>query len=228
MGSGATALRIPHGGLAGAAWLGVAVAAICCPARARADLATYPDFSSWRDAVSGVVAISIPDPDPAPFTFLGTGTASVTYGDVTFSTDGSISDGSFYNIGMLFSGSPAVLSSQGASTGPENIRITFAAPVYGVALNYGTFEGGDVVFLLSNGDSFTQGSTGGGGYAVPDFAGATDFANPFDSVLITTAASVLDINSISYTRTVPAPAGFTLLAIGGAALILGPRRHRRA
>lgn len=191
-------MRMIRGLPAGGSWLVVALALVCGETPAHAGLVTYLDASSWNGAVSGVSTVTIPDPDPDLFTYFGTGTASVSYGGVTFSTDAGISDSSFFNVGMDFSGLPAVLSSQGASTGPENILVTFPVPVYGFALNYGTFDGSDVTFSLSNGDTFTQSSTGGSSYDVPDFAGATDNVSLFTSVLITSDDAALDVNNVSY------------------------------
>ena len=138
-------------------------------------------------------------------------------------------NGNFFNIGVVFSGLPAVLSDQEASTGVENILISLPGDATGFALNYGTFNGSDVTFLLSNGDSATLGSAGTG-YAVPDFFGVTD-TTPFDSVLTTSPDFVLDLNNVSYGTagaggsTIPEPATWLLLSGGllGAAVV---RRRR--
>lgn len=203
-------------------WLAVALVLSYGGPRARADLTTYADSPSWSGAVSGAITVTIPDSSPDPFTYFGTGTASVSYGGVTFSTDSAISNSSFYNVGSLFSGLPAVLSSQGASTGLEDILITFPVPVLGFALNYGTFDGSDVTFTLSNGDTFTQGSISGSSYDVPGFAGATDLATPFTSVLITSDDFALDLNDVSYApavTAVPELGGLPLCVMGVAAFI---------
>ena len=52
---------------------------------ASAGVTTYPDFTSWSAAVSGVTTVTIPDPAPAEDIYIGTGNASVTYGSLTFS-----------------------------------------------------------------------------------------------------------------------------------------------
>jgi len=62
---------------------------------------------------------------------------------VTFSTNPTLGDGNFFNIGILNSGEPAVLSSQGEDTGVANILITLAAPVTALSLSFGTFDGSD-------------------------------------------------------------------------------------
>ena len=193
---------------------------------ASAGVTTYPDFTSWSAAVSGVTTVTIPDPAPAEDIYIGTGNASVTYGSLTFSQSASLSNGNFFNVGFLFSGDPAVLSSQEQTTGIPNILITFPNPVTAFAFNYGTFNGSAVTFLLSNGDSITQGSTGSG-YAVPDFVGATDTTS-FTSVLVTTPDTVLNLNNVSYGSLVPIPepASLSLLSIGIAG-IAGYRSLRK-
>jgi hypothetical protein len=221
---GVTAMRAIRDVVGNGPWLVVALVLSCRGTPAHADLTTYPDSASWNGAVPGTITVTIPDPAPDLFAYFGTGTASVSYGGVTFSTDGGISDSAFYNIGALFSGLPAVLSSQGASAGPENILVTFPVPVVGFALNYGTFDGSDVTFTLSNGDTFTQGSASGSSYEVPAFAGATDLVTPFSSVLITSDDFALDINNVSYAAapgvtSVPEPGGLPLCVMGVTAFI---------
>jgi hypothetical protein len=181
------------------------IVVLTASAPASADLVFYSDFESWNNAVSSVTTVTIPDPTPDPFIFFGTGSASISYGDITFSTDERISDSAFYNVGSEFSGLPAVLSSQNATTGPENILISFPGPVLGVALNYGTFEGGDVTFTLSNGTMFTLGSLSGSSYDVPSFVGFTDLTSPFSSVRLTSSDFALNLNSVSYAGTSPVP-----------------------
>ena len=90
-----------------------------------------------------------------------------------------------------------------------------------IVLNYGTFGGSDVTFLLSNGDSTTLGSTGSG-YMVPDFFGAIDSAS-FISVLITSSDSTLNVGSA-----VPEPSSLILgsCAVVGTAAFARRRRQR--
>jgi hypothetical protein len=207
-------------------WSVAALAALCGATSARAGIITYPDFATWRSAVSAVTTVTIPDPSPQPFINFGLGSASVTYSGVTFSTNATIGDGFFYNIGVLESGHPAVLSSQQLITGIANILITFPSPVAGFALNYGTFSGGPVTFTLTNGDTVTQGSTGSF-YTVPNFVGATD-STPFTTVLVTSTDSVLNLNNVSYALSaVPEPTGLTLLGVSTAALLGYSRLRRR-
>jgi hypothetical protein len=189
---------------------------------AQAGAITYPDYASWNAAVSGTTTVTIPDPAPLSYSYLGSGSASVTYSGLKFSTSSALSDSNFFNIGSLFSGDPAVLSSQGQSFGVANILITLPEPDNAFAFDYGTYTGSDVTFLLSNGDTIIQGSTGSFGYLVPDFFGVTDTTS-FTSVLVTTPDNVLDLNNLS--RPVPEPASMALL--GTALIAFGVTRRRR-
>jgi PEP-CTERM motif len=198
---------------------------------ARAGLITYPNYASWSAAVSGVNTATLPD-SPS-YIYIGTGSASVTYDGVTFSTSAALSNGQFFNIGTGLLGAPAPeLSSQFQTVGVDNILITFAGPVAGFALNYGTFHGHPVTFTLSNGDSFTQGSTANPNYyPLPDFVGVTD--SPFTSVQITSPDSFLNIGSPSFAAAlataVPEPTSMTMLGIGAMSLVgYGLRRRRQA
>jgi hypothetical protein len=197
-----------------------------------AAIVTYTDFASWSAAVSGVTTVAFPDPPNPYYYFYGTGTASVTYSGVIFSTSAAISDGSFYNLGSGWTHGEVVLSSQGQITGLPNILTSLPGDVTGFALNYGTFDGSNVTFTLSNGDSVVLASTGTGSYAVPDFLGVTD-DTPFHSVLATSPDRVLDLNNVSYGSTgvtgVPEPAAWLLLTTGLAGLLgYGRRRARSA
>jgi hypothetical protein len=196
---------------------------------ARAGLTTYPDIASWSGAVSGVTNVAIPDPAPLPDIFFGSGDASVTYGGVTFSTSAALSNGNFFNVGLLSSGEPAVLSSQEYTEGVANILITLPGPVTALALNFGTFDGSDVKFLLSNGDSVSLGSTSSG-YSVPDFFGVTD-TTAFTSVLLTSTDFVLNMNNLSFgtAAVVPEPSSLTLFCglLAGAGTVFRTRRPRQ-
>ena len=82
--------------------------------------------------VFGVVSanattVTIPEPDPELYILFGIGDASVTYGGVTFVQQDSVGTAALFNIGHLFSGLPAVLSSQ-ARPGLDNILIMLPNP----------------------------------------------------------------------------------------------------
>jgi hypothetical protein len=192
-----------------------------------AGLTTYPDQASWTAAVSGVTTVTIPDVGGFGSQYFGTGDASVTYGGVVFSASSALGNGDLFNVSPEFSTAPPVVSDQQATSGLENILITFPTPVSAFALNYGTFGGSAVTFTLSNGDTFAQGSTGSG-YFVPDFAGATD--NSFTSVLLTSPDYVLNVNNVSYANanaTTPEPSFYAALAVGLIGLAFFQRRRRR-
>ena len=196
---------------------------------ANASLITYSNVGTWNSNVTGVSTVTIPDLAPFSYVYYGQGNASVTYSPDTFSQSGTLGNALFFNVGSnYFNGPTAVVSSQQVSVGVENILITFSGSVDAFALNYGTFQGSNVTFTLSNGDTFTQGSTSANGYAVNDFAGATD-TTPFNSVLVTSPDYVLNLNNVSTAHSaVPEPSSFALLGLGGLGLAVGAYRRRRA
>jgi len=192
---------------------------------ANAGVTLFPDFASWSAAVSDVVTVTIPDPSPAADIFIGSGDASVTYDSVTFSQSGALSNGNFFNVGVLFSGDPAVLSSQEQTTGVPNILITLPEAVTSLSFSYGTFDGSGVSFLLSNGYTTTLGSTGSG-YVVPDFFGITDTV-PFTTVLLTTSSTeVLNLNNVAYGSTIPEASTWVMMVAGFAALGFASYRRK--
>ena len=176
----------------------IAATLIALTAEVQAGVTTYADSSDWNSATTGAVTTVIPDPtSPSGYDIIGFSPASVTYNGVTFST----ANGSEYlsDVGPVFSGNPPVLAAYGPvidTVAPEAVLITFPSAVTAFSLDYGTFDGSNVTFTLGNGDSFTQGSSGGF-YTTPDFAGATD-TTPFSTVLLTSEDVVLDMNNISY------------------------------
>jgi hypothetical protein len=160
-------------------------------ASAQAAPVTYSDFASWSSAVSGTTTVTIPNPS-SPFDSIDIGT--VTYGGVSFSGNATFPDRSgFFNVGPSFPNGepthPAVLSMQQLDFGAVSILITLAAPVTAFSLNFGTFDGFDVAFLM-NGHTITSGSTGDINkldssfyYQPNDFFGVTDLT-PFTTVLV--------------------------------------------
>ncbi len=174
--------------------------------------------------VHAATTVVVPDPAPSSFTFFGAGDASVTYDGVVFSQSAALSNGNFFNVGVAYSGSPAVLSSQEQSTGMANILVTLPGPVKFVSIDYGTFDAGPVTFELSDGTSFSQPGTSSG-YATPgifSFVAST----PITSVLVT-EGNLIHIESVTYSA-VPETATWTLMIAGfvglGAALRLGRRK----
>lgn len=187
---------------------------------------SYTDFVSWNTAVPGFTAVTIPEP-VSGFQYFDTG--SVTYGDVTFSTSSTLSNGFLFNVGLAFSGSPAVLSSQQQTEGLANILITLAAPVKAFALNFDTFFGSDVTFTLSNGDTLTLGSAGKA-YDPGSFFGVVD-NNPFSTILLTSSDAVLNLNELKLGAAVtpiPEPATWVMLVLGFLGIgVFGARRSAR-
>src|SRR5262249_6867486 len=139
-----------------------------------------------------------------------------------FSQSSALGNGNLFDVGVGYSGFPAQLQSSSQTVGVANILITFPVPVVGFALNYDTFSGSDVTFTLSNGDTFTQGSSATG-YDLLNFVGATD--SGFTSVLVTSADEVLNISNISYALA-PEPGSCVLLGVGATALVALVRRKR--
>jgi len=160
--------------------------------------------------------VVIPDPAPNAFLFFGNGNASVTYSNVTFVQQAALGDANLFNVGFLFSGDPAVLSSQGESFGVANILVELPNFTTFFSVDYGTFFGSPVTFLASNGATATFGSTAAG-YQTLDSVSYS--GPPIDWVEITSSDLVLNINNITYNTPEPGTIvmlGSGLLALGGA------------
>ena len=193
-------------------------------APAFAGAVTYTNYSDWSAATSGIVQVTFPSPTIFN-TFLGSAPKSVTYSGIEF----TISTGNLYNLPAGWSaGGPAMLSNSQAP-GSYALLITFPEPVTAFSVDYGGWYGSNYTFLLSNGDSITQGSTNNGYpvYLTPDFFGVTDSA--FTSVLITNEYDAINVSSPAYgaaESAVPEPATACLLLLGAAATGLAARRRR--
>jgi hypothetical protein len=195
---------------------------------ASAAVTFYSDFASFSAAVPAYETITIPDVGTGTsgggYDAFGEGDASVTYDSINFSQSASLGNADFFNISSLFSGVRAVVSSQSATVGVENILITLPSPVTAFAFDYGTFEGSDVTFTLSDGSTTTLGSAGSV-YGTPDFFGVTD-SSGITSVLITSPDAVLNVNGV--VATIPEPPTWAMMLLGFAGLGLAGYRSRKA
>jgi hypothetical protein len=167
--------------------------------------------------------VVVPDPSPLAYIFYGNGDASVTYDGVLFTQQLVLGNGALYDVGPLFSGDPAVLSSQQASVGVENILVTLPGSATLFSVDYGTFNGSTVTFDFSNGLTFTAGSTGSG-YLTPDFFSYSGAA--YNSVEITSSDFVLNINNITENSAAsPEPGSLLLFGTGLMGLVRVLRRR---
>jgi hypothetical protein len=175
-------------------------------------------------ASAAPITVTVPDPSPNPFIFYGQGDASVTYSGVLFTQQLALGDANLFDVGPIFSGDPAVLSSQEASSGVENILITLPNSTTFFSVEYGTFNGSAVTFTLSNGNTFTQGSTGSG-YVTPDFFSYSGSA--ITTVEITSPDFVMNINDITYNSSTSTPEPGTLIMLGSGILAAAGSLRRR-
>jgi hypothetical protein len=173
---------------------------------------------------AAATTVTIPEP-PAPFWVFGQGDVSVTYDGVTFTQSATLGDAFLDDIGHPFAPGPAVLSSQQAPSGVENILITLPSKTTTFSLDYGTIDGHDVSFVLSNGASITKASVGSGsGYDATEVFQTTQ-ATPFNTVLVTSHDLILNVNNISFSAA-PEPGGWAMMIIGIGALGLAARRRK--
>jgi hypothetical protein len=205
-------------------------------ASAQAAPVAYSDLALWSSAVSGTTTVTIPDPssgnispDGYGYDLLGTG--PVPYGGVLFTGIVPL-DGGFFNVGPLMPGHPAaVLASLQYGYGVVGILITLAAPVTAFSLNFGTFLGEDVTFLLSNGYSLTTNGSSEGIYQPNDFFGVTDLT-PFTTVQVSTADQAVYLNDVAFgtaVSAIPEPSTWAMMILGFAGIgFLSYRRSRRS
>ncbi|MCK1642967.1 hypothetical protein IVA95_36770 [Bradyrhizobium sp. 157] len=209
--------------------LGAALMLLAGTVNADAGLVTYSDFSSWNGATASYTTITIPNPSSVSGfdSFPGN---SVSYGGVTFSSDLTKYSGGFFNIGPLYSGLPAALAAQQLGFDLVNILINLAGPATSFAFDFGTFDGYDVTFLLSNGNTVIKTSTANG-LATSNFFGVTD-TTPFTTVLVTSGTESLSLNNIRFgvaVSAIPEASTWTMLILGFAGLgLAGYRRARRS
>ena len=213
----------------------VAALALIGTAGAQASTALYSDFAAYSAAVTGLTTVTIPDEYPGT-SYGNNGNGSVTYNGVNFSQNPTISNGNFFNVGPEFSlASSAVLSSQEQTVGIPNILVSLSGSYTGFSLNYGTFNVGNVTFLLSNGDSVTLGSVGNGYETSGGFFGVTD-TTAFSSVLVTSAVSnpddqnILSLNNVTFgISAVPEPSTWAMMIIGFAGVgFMAYRRNSKS
>ena len=165
-------------------------------------------------ANAALQTVTIPDVGQ----FIGSGDAAVTFDGVTFSQSSALSNGNFFVVDTTFSFAPApVVSSQEQTVGVPNILISLPTSANFLSLNYGTFDGSNVTFTLSNGVITTQ-SSSGDGYNTVDFYRASG-VGAFTSVLLTETDinDVLSVNNITY-GTVPEPSTWAMMMLGFAGM----------
>jgi hypothetical protein len=176
---------------------------------------------------AGATTVAIPDPG-TPFLNLGQGDVSVTYGGVTFTQQAVLGNATLSAISAGFAPNPAhpaILSSESApGPGVENILITLPTRTKTFSLDYGTIQGQDVSFVLSNGASFTLGSTGSSsGYEAAELFSTTQ-STAFKTVQVTSPDLILNVNNITFSA-VPEPATWAMMIIGTGMLGIAARRR---
>jgi hypothetical protein len=190
---------------------------------AAATTIAYNDLGSWSAATTGgITQLTIPD----TLLLLGQGNASLVTAGATFSASSSLGDGYLFQLDSSYAGVPMV-SDQQLENGVENILVSLPESVTAVSFNFDTFNGSDVSYLLSNGDSGTVGSTASN-YSIVDFLGLTS-DTAFNSILLTSPDYVFNAGNFEIageqeSSSVPEPATLLLVASG---LFAGVKRLRK-
>ncbi|WP_293681469.1 PEPxxWA-CTERM sorting domain-containing protein [uncultured Phenylobacterium sp.] len=186
----------------------------------------FSDEASWSAAVGSVTTVATPD---MGVLFVGSGDVSLPFESLVFLTDASIGDGDVFLVGPGFSGNAfSVLSHQQLISGTPNFRVNLPDPVTAFGVNLSEFQGSDIDFEFSNGDSFTLTGLSPSGYDPTTFFGAIS-TSAFSSVLIRSTGGVeeaLNIQSVSFGGVVPEPTSWALM-IGGFGMAGAALRRRR-
>jgi hypothetical protein len=198
----------------------IAAATLAAATPALAGVVVYADEAAWQAATPKSRSVDI---DAGPNVIrLGEGAVSITFDQVVFSQDGSLTAGPLFYIpaGKYGSASADVSSQQGAL---QNILITLPTATHALALDFGTFNGRNVDFRLSTGETFTLPTPSLPNYSLPRFFGVTS-DTAFDSLRLTTTSYVLNVGDVSYG--VPEPSAWALMLLGVAGAGLALRRRR--
>ena len=160
----------------------------------------------------------------------------LTVSGVNFSIDRSTSNGHLYVIGANFGphyGSSPVLSSQGSTSGDNNLIVTLPGAFTSFALDgnsfsniAGVFGSDPLTFTLSNGDSFSPTLPSDGSYG---FIGLTS-TTTFTSITITDSYSnghgVVNLAGFTFGTAVPEPSSIALVLCGLTGLMVPGIRNR--
>ena len=175
---------------------------------------------------AAATTVTIPDVSPGASTYYGTGDASVTYSGVTFTQSSTLGNALLFNAGSnYFFGPIAVLTSQQETSGLANILISLPSAATSFSVDFSTFNGSDVTFLLSNGASTAQASSCCDGYVLGSTFSVV--SSPFNSVLVTSPDFVLSVANITFSGGVPEPATWAMMLIGFAGMGATLRTARR-
>ena len=156
----------------------------------------------------------------------------LTVSGVRFTIDQTNDDGNLFVLGKgFYYPNNSALSSQGSTTGPNNLVIAIpGSGVTAVGMDFGSIFGTTATFLFPTGDSFDVPTA-----SLPDlgFVGFTS-TTPFASLTIDIPnTDALNISSFSYgtpsASVAPEPSGLALLGVGAVcSLGYGWRRRKQA